>query len=330
VNIARLPRLDVSRLAADYSAAVRERMTENQLARARELQAGEPLEYIDHAADYVDTADCMARAVYQQVPGSESLADYADEISAADARAKAAGWRLSRVLVACEYSGIVAEAFRARGCDAMSCDLLPAEHSGKHYRGDWRDVAGDGWHIMVGHPPCTYLTTSAEWAYKDNPGRRTRPEILIGAERRAARAEAVEFFRDMLDYSEIPARCLENPKGVISSRIRPPNQYVQPYEFGHDCSKTTGLWLEGLPELVKDPADYVAPRVIEYRGKQVKRWANQSPCGADRTGPSKDRGHKRSRFFAGIAAAMAEQWTGLRRLANWGPDTATVTAIGGE
>lgn len=330
MTIARLHRLDVSRLAADYSAAVREALTANQLQRAREAQAGEPLDFIDHAADWTDTAELMARAVALQVPGFDSLADYADEMAAAEGRARASGWRLSRVLVACEYSGIVSDAFRARGCDVMSADLLPAEHTGKHYRGDWRDVAGDGWHILIGHPPCTYLTTSAEWAYKDDPGRNTKPETLIGAERRAARAEAVEFFRDMLDYQDIPKRALENPKGVISSRIRKPDQYIQPYQFGHDVSKTTGLWLENLPPLVADPADYVPPRVIEYRGRPANRWGNQSPCGADRTGPSADRGHKRSRFFAGIAAAMAQQWTGLRRMATWGPTTATVTAIGGE
>lgn len=330
MNIARLPRLDVTRLAADYSAAVRAALTESELRKARELNAAEPDPDIDHAAGFVDTGELLAECVLLQVPGAASIADFWDEMSAAEGRARASGWRLSRILIACEFSGIVAEAFTARGCDAMSCDLLPAEHSGKHYQGDWRDVAGDGWHMMIGHPPCTYLTTSAEWAYKDNPGRRTRPEILIGAERRAARDEAVEFFRDMLEYRDIPKRALENPKGVISSRIRKPDQWIQPYEFGHDVSKTTGLWLENLPALEKDPADYVEPRVIEYKGKRVNRWGNQSPCGADRTGPSKDRGHKRSKFFRGIAAAMAQQWTGLTRLATWGPTTATVTAIGGK
>lgn len=326
MTIATLPRLDVSRLAADYSAAVRAALSENELRKARELIAGEDCP----VQEYTDTGELMARAVALQCPGFSSLADFWSEISAAESRARASGWRLSRILVACEFSGIVSEAFTARGHDVMSCDLLPAEHSGRHYEGDWRDVATDGWHLMVAHPPCTYLTTSAEWAYKDEPGRNTKPETLIGAERRAARDQAVEFFRDLLDFQGIPKRALENPKGVISSRIRKPDQYIQPYEFGHDMSKTTGLWLENLPPLIKDPADYVAPRVIEYRGKSVNRWANQSPCGADRTGPSKDRGHKRSRFFAGIAAAMAEQWTGLRRLANWGPTSATVHAIGGE
>lgn len=330
MNIARLPRLDVTRLAADYSAAVRAALTENELRKARERNDTEPDPAIDHAADFIDTGELLAECVLLQVPGAASIADFWDEMSAAEARARASGWRLSRILIACEYSGIVAEAFRARGCDAMSCDLLPAEHSGKHYQGDWRDVASDGWHMLIGHPPCTYLTTSAEWAYNDNPGRRTRPDVLIGAERRAARDKAVEFFRDMLEYRDIPKRALENPKGVISSRIRKPDQWIQPYEFGHDVSKTTGLWLEDLPPLQKDPADYVEPRVIEYKGKRVNRWGNQSPCGADRTGPSKDRGHKRSKFFRGIAAAMAQQWTGLCRLATWGPTTATIHAIGGE
>ena len=100
---------------------------------------------------------------------------------------------------------------------------------------------------------------------------------------------------------------------------------MQPYEFGHDHSKQTYLWLRELPELERDPAQYIEPRVIEYRGKPAKRWANQSPCGADRMGPSDDRGHQRSRFFAGIARAMAEQWGGLKTRA-----AATVTPITGQ
>ena len=100
---------------------------------------------------------------------------------------------------------------------------------------------------------------------------------------------------------------------------------MQPYEFGHDHSKQTYLWLRELPELERDPAQYIEPRVIEYRGKPAKRWANQSPCGADRMGPSADRGHQRSRFFAGIARAMAEQWGGLKTRA-----AATVTPITGQ
>lgn len=325
MKIARLSRLDVTRLAADYSAAIRAQLSANQLQSARERQAGEPDPDIDHAQDWTDTGPLMAAAVALQTPGP--ITDFADEMRTAESRARASGWRLSRILIACEYSGLVRDAFEARGHDAMSCDLLPSEQAGKHYQGDWRDVAGDGWHMMIAHPPCTYLTTSAEWAYVDKPTRRTKPATLIGAERRAARVEAVEFFADLLNFQDIPQRCLENPKGVISSRIRKPNQYVQPYQYGHDISKTTGLWLEGLPDLIPDAADYVAPRVIEYKGKPANRWGNQSPCGADRTGPSKTRGHKRSRFFEGIAAAMAEQWTGLRRLATWGPDTAPVISI---
>lgn len=163
-----------------------------------------------------------------------------------------------KVLVACEYSGAVRDAFRALGHDAISCDLLPTDVEGPHYQGDVFDIIHEGFDLMVAHPPCTYLTCAAEWAYKDEQKKKIKPGTLIGAARRAAREEALCFIRRLLDLPPalpsdlewvphgIPRIALENPVGVISSRIRPASQYIQPYEFGHDASKKTGLWLKGL------------------------------------------------------------------------------------
>ncbi|KPK74269.1 MAG: hypothetical protein AMJ84_00085 [Acidithiobacillales bacterium SM23_46] len=210
---------------------------------------------------------------------------------------------MSRVLVGCEFSGTVRDAFAAAGHDATSCDILPTESpEGQHYTGDVRDIIGDGYHLAIFHPPCTYLAACQLWRCQRDP------------EREAKRIEALDFVRDLM-AAPVERWALENPVGCIGTEIRPADQYVQPYEYGHDHSKKTGLWLHGLPKLEADPADYVAPRLDTYKGKPVKRWANQSPCGADRMGPSDDRGHKRSRFFAGIARAMADQWGGVASVA---------------
>ncbi|OCX57232.1 hypothetical protein BFM99_14270 [Stutzerimonas stutzeri] len=225
-----------------------------------------------------------------------------------------------RVLVACEYSGRVRDAFRALGHEAMSCDLLPTDVPGPHYMGDVRDVLYDGWDLMVAHPPCTYLTIAAEWCYKDNPGKKMKPGVLFGAERRAAREEALEFFRLLLD-APIPHIAVENPVGVVSSRIRKPDQTIQPWQFGHDASKATCLWLKNLPPLV--PTEVVHPRLIccgnQFDGdaacqtcngtlKPKKRWANQTDSGQNRLPPSADRWKIRSETYVGVAKAMATQW----------------------
>lgn len=126
-------------------------------------------------------------------------------------------------------------------------------------------------------------------------------------ERQNLSDEALEFVRDLFAVP-IGRKCIENPKSRIGTAIKPSSQMVQPHEFGHDASKQTFLWLENLRKLVADPADYVAPRVIEYKGKLVNRWANQTPCGADNKGPSPDRWKLRSKTFDGIARAMADQW----------------------
>lgn len=306
--VTRLHRLDVTRLASDYSEAVRTALTEGQLLNVRN---GDNV-----AADYTDTGELLAEAVALQVPGFESLADYADELIEAERRASASGYRLSRVLVACEYSGTVRDAFRARGHDAVSCDILETDAPhGPHLLGDARDYLGDGWHMMIAHPPCTYLAACQLWRCKpehDVPAKTGHP----AGWREAQRQQALEFVRD-LAAAPIERACIENPKGCIGTENAAPGfepTMVQPYEFGHDHSKQTYLWLRSLPELERDPAQYVEPRVtVNNNGSRVKRWANQCDgSGADRTGPSADRGHKRSAFFQGIADAMAEQWGGVK------------------
>lgn len=216
-----------------------------------------------------------------------------------------------KVLVACESSGTVRDAFARLGHDATSCDLLPTERPGKHYQGDARDILDQGWDLMIGHPTCTYLTSSAEWAYKDPdfaryPGvgyhQKLKPGTLFGAERRAARVEAVEFFL-LLWNCGIPRICLENPVGHMSQHLPDAvRQTIQPYQFGHDASKGTTLWLRNLPKLT--PTLNIAPRMVN--GKP--RWANQTDTGQNRLTPGADRWRERSRTYPGIAEAMAAQW----------------------
>ena len=216
-----------------------------------------------------------------------------------------------RILIACEYSGTVRDAFAARGHDAMSCDLLPTDKPGKHYQGDVRDVLNDGWDLAIFHPHCTYLTSSAEWAYKDPdfqryPGvgyhQKLKPGTLFGAERRKARALAVEFFL-LLWNSNIHRACIENPVGHISQHLRgAARQIIQPHQFGHDASKATCLWLKNLPKL--RPTENIPPRIVN--GKP--RWANQTDGGQNKLAPSKDRWKIRSTTYKGIAEAMADQW----------------------
>ena len=194
-----------------------------------------------------------------------------------------------RVLIACEYSGAVRDAFRARGHDAMSCDLLPTDVDGPHYHGDVFDVIGNGWDLMIAHPPCTYLCSSGlHWN-----GR---------VEGRAAKTEdALAFVRALFD-APIPRIAIENPVGCIGTRIRKADQTIQPHQFGDDASKATCLWLKGLPLLT--PTDRVPGRMVNGKA----RWANQTDSGQNRLAPSADRWKLRSATFPGIAAAMADQW----------------------
>lgn len=194
-----------------------------------------------------------------------------------------------RVLVACEYSGRVRDAFAARGHDAMSCDLLPTDAPGKHYQGDIFDVLDAGWDLMIAHPPCTYLCSSGLHWNKRIDGRQALTD------------DALLFVKRLLD-APIDRIALENPIGYISSQIRKPDQTIQPYQFGHDASKSTCLWLKNLPVLT--PTELIAPRIVA--GK--RRWANQTDSGQNRLPPSADRWKIRSETYAGIAAAMAAQW----------------------
>ena len=184
-----------------------------------------------------------------------------------------------RVLVACEFSGVVREAFKSVGHDAWSCDLFPTEIPGQHIVGDVTEVINDNWDLMIAHPPCTYLASSgARWF----------------SARRPQQLEALEFVKALLS-APVPKIALENPVGVIGTQVRKATQIIQPWQFGHPETKATCLWLKNLPKLI--------PTNIVY-----KRNANLTPSGQNKLGPSKDRWKLRSRTYAGIAAAMAEQW----------------------
>lgn len=191
-----------------------------------------------------------------------------------------------RILVACEYSGAVRDAFIALGHDAVSCDLLPSDRPGPHHVGDVRDLLGGGWDLMVAFPPCTFLCSSGLHWNSRVPGRAAQTE------------DALAFVRVLLD-APIPRIAVENPVGCISTRIRRPSQIIQPWQFGHPESKTTCLWLSGLPPLA--PTD-VLP--LPVRG----RWANQTASGQNRLGPSPDRWKLRAATYSGVARAMAAQW----------------------
>jgi hypothetical protein len=194
-----------------------------------------------------------------------------------------------RVLIACEYSGAVRDAFIAAGLDATSCDLLPTDAPGPHYQGDVRDIINDGWGLMIAHPPCTYLSVSGmHWT-----ARGLRDSRLT--------EDALDFVKLLLN-APIPRIALENPVSIISSKIRKPDQIIQPWQFGHDASKKTCLWLKGLPVL--QPTQVVAPRMVNGR----KRWGNQTDSGQNKLAPSADRWKIRSATYQGIAAAMAAQW----------------------
>jgi hypothetical protein len=195
-----------------------------------------------------------------------------------------------KVLVACEYSGVVRDAFRARGHEAMSCDLLPTDVDGPHYQGDVLDVINDGWDLMIAHPPCTYLSVSGmHWTTR---GLRD-PQLT---------EDALDFVRTLM-AAPIDRIAIENPISVISSRIRKPEQIITPYQFGHDASKKTCLWLKNLPPLRS--TKLVEPRLVNGR----KRWGNQTDSGQNKLPPSKDRWKIRSATYQGIADAMASQWT---------------------
>lgn len=179
-----------------------------------------------------------------------------------------------KILVACEFSGVVRDAFAARGHDAWSCDLLPSEANGKHIQDDVLKHLRDGWDLMVAHPPCTHLAVSGARWFKD---------------KQAEQLEALEFVRELLN-APIERIALENPISIISSKIRKPDQIIQPWQFGHGETKATCLWLKNLPPLKPT-------KIVDGRQPRV-HFASPSP----------DRWKERSRTLPGIAAAMAEQW----------------------
>lgn len=190
---------------------------------------------------------------------------------------------MSRVLVACEFSGIVRDAFIAAGHDAMSCDLLPTERPGPHYQGSVFEVIAAGWDLMIAHPPCTYLANSGvRWLYGGKGA--------VRDDHRWHQMEAAAFFFRHLLAADVPRVAVENPIMHRHAGIRKPDQIIQPWMFGHGETKATCLWLKGLPLLV--PTNIVPER--------VQRVHNMAP------GP--DRWKERSRTLPGIAAAMAEQW----------------------
>lgn len=193
-----------------------------------------------------------------------------------------------KVLVACEYSGRVRDAFTKLGHFAMSCDLLPSDAPGLHYRGDVTDILDQGWDLMIAHPPCTYLSVSGmHWTTR---GLRD-PQLT---------EDALAFVQLLMD-APIARIAIENPISVISSRIRKPDQIIQPWWFGHDASKKTCLWLKDLPML--KPTD-------KLLGDDQTRRANQTASGQNKLPPSKDRWKIRSETYQGIADAMAAQWGG--------------------
>lgn len=192
------------------------------------------------------------------------------------------------VLVACEQSGIVRDAFAARGHDAWSCDLLPSDRPGNHYVCDASDALLQNWDLLIAHPHCTHTAVSGAryFAQKRADGRQQ---------------QGIDFFLLFVNATHIPRRAIEHPVSIMSSVYRPPDQIIQPWWFGHPESKATCLWLFGLPRLT--PTNELPKR---------KRWDNQTASGQNRLGPSPERARIRAQTYAGIAAAMAEQWGAVK------------------
>lgn len=219
-----------------------------------------------------------------------------------------------KVLIGYSACGLTLQAFLDAGCDAYTCDLLPARHAHnkRHIQTDINVVIRWDWDFAVLHPMCTYLTCSAAWAYKDpdfdrypNGGyhQKVKPGTLVGSQRRFAQETALDEFRRLLGLPYPVA--IENPApSFVNRNIRPPSQVVQPYQFGDDASKATGLWLsEGVPLLVHT-GPYIDPRMVDGR----PRWGNQTDSGQNRVSPSEDRWIERSKTYPGIAKALGSQY----------------------
>jgi hypothetical protein len=184
-----------------------------------------------------------------------------------------------RVLIACEYSGVVRDAFLRGGADAMSCDLLPTDTPGPHYQGDVRDVIHAQWDLMIAHPPCTDLAVSGAAWFKE--------KRLNGSQ-----AQGISFFMELMK-ADIPMIAIENPVCIMSSLFRKPDQIIQPWQYGHGETKATCLWLKNLPKLIPT-------NIVEGREQRIHKMP-----------PSADRWKLRSTTFKGIADAMSEQWGNL-------------------
>lgn len=179
-----------------------------------------------------------------------------------------------RVLVACEFSGRVRDAFAAKGHDAWSCDILPTDFPGNHYQGNVLDILNDAWDLMIAHPPCTHLAVSGARWFKD---------------KLFEQQEALKFIIKLMD-ANIKKICIENPISIISSKITKPTQIIHPWQFGHGETKATCLWLKNLPILK-------STNIVDGREARIHKMS-----------PNKNRAKERSLTFPGIASAMAEQW----------------------
>jgi len=210
-----------------------------------------------------------------------------------------------KVLVACEYSATVRDAFIAKGHDAVSCDILPTESEGPHYQGDVYDILDEGWDLMVAHPPCTYLAVSGnKWLYhpddKHLPVEQRRPHPKH-PNRKELMEDAAKFFIGLYN-SNISKVAIENPVSRISSMFRKPDQTFHPYQFGADAEKRTCLWLKGLPPLKH--TDVIEPTYhYTNKGTKYSKWWWDT-CSLQ----GKARQHARSKTFQGVADAMADQW----------------------
>lgn len=228
---------------------------------------------------------------------------------------------MKRAIIGMETSGQVRNRLRAMGIDAWSVDILPSvDNSPYHVQGDVFEFLKDCnfmWDLGIFHPTCTYLTCSAEWAYKEPDYERypsvgyhqkVKSDTLTGKERLEARHKAFNDFMACMKTAKVDRVAVENPIGIVSSWFRKPDQIIQPYWFGEDASKATCIWKRGLPDLV--PTERVIGRFVvdKKTGKYVERWSNQTDSGQNRLGPSEDRWSVRSKTYDGVAAAMADQW----------------------
>lgn len=222
-----------------------------------------------------------------------------------------------KVLIGYSACQLTREAFEAHGHAVWTCDLLPSRGSQeRHLQCDiWDALRSRAWHLAVLHPMCTFLTVSAAWAFNDpdfqkHQGvgyhQKIKPGTLVGAARRAAREEAINNFRRLLELP-FPV-CAENPSpSFLNTAVRPPDQVIHPWQFGNDASKSTGLWLtKGLPPLRS--TSFCEPRWVRGKGRVLPRWSNQTDSGQNKLTPSTDRWLQRSETYPGIAAAMGDQW----------------------